>query len=285
MSSMGIFTGKKVLILEGGGFKTSFTGGVLDAFRSADYEPFNSFIGVSGGSIAISYFLSNKYGFFYQCMRMLCQDERFIKYRKAFSDGLMNLDFFNEIAKNEFPFDFDTACDKLIDKDYFIVLTDSELGTTHYLQPTRDNWIDMTIAASTVPMLTKGKHKVNGVHYSDGGISDPIPIRWAVENGATDIVLIRTTHFGFKPGIFRPEYLVSKFLRASEKIIEDVENFQLNIKSSLDYIDTLPEHIKVDQIAPDVPLNTQIFTNSVKSIELDYRTGLECGLNYLQKVK
>lgn len=285
MSSMGIFAGKKVLILEGGGFKTSFTGGVLDAFRSSDYEPFNSFIGVSGGSIAISYFLSNKYGFFYQCMRMLCQDERFIKYRKAFSDGLMNLDFFNEIAKNEFPFDFDTACDKLIDKDYFIVLTDSELGTTHYLQPTRDNWIDMTIAASTVPMLTKGKHKVNGVHYSDGGISDPIPIRWAVENGATDIVLIRTTHFGFKPGIFRPEYLVSKFLRASEKIIEDVENFQLNIKSSLDYIDTLPEHIKVDQIAPDVPLNTQIFTNSVKSIELDYRTGLESGLNYLQKVK
>jgi predicted patatin/cPLA2 family phospholipase len=41
---MGIFTGKKVLILEGGGFKTSFTGGVLDAFRSADYEPFDSFI-------------------------------------------------------------------------------------------------------------------------------------------------------------------------------------------------------------------------------------------------
>ena len=282
---MGIFTGKKVLIIEGGGFKTSFTGGVLDAFRSSDYEPFNSFIGVSGGSIAISYFLSNKYGFFYQCMRMLCQDERFIKYSKAFSDGLMNLDFFNEIAKNEFPFDFDTACKKLIDKDYFIVLTDSELGTTHYLQPTRDNWIDMTIAASTVPMLTKGKHKVNGVHYSDGGISDPIPIKWAVENGATDIVLIRTTHFGFKPGIFRPEYLVSKFLRASEKIIEDVENFQLNIKSSLDYIDTLPEHIKVDQIAPDVPLNTQIFTNSVKSIELDYRTGLESGLNYLQQVK
>ena len=282
---MGIFTGKKVLILEGGGFKTSFTGGVLDAFRSSDYEPFNSFIGVSGGSIAISYFLSNKYGFFYQCMRMLCQDERFIKYSKAFSDGLMNLDFFNEIAKNEFPFDFDTACKKLIDKDYFIVLTDSELGTTHYLQPTRDNWIDMTIAASTVPMLTKGKHKVNGVHYSDGGISDPIPIKWAVENGATDIVLIRTTHFGFKPGIFRPEYLVSKFLRASEKIIEDVESFQLNIKASLDYIETLPEHIKVEQIAPDVPLNTQIFTNSVKSIELDYRTGLESGLNYLQKIK
>ena len=29
-----MFKGKRVLILEGGGFKTSFTAGVLDAFTS-----------------------------------------------------------------------------------------------------------------------------------------------------------------------------------------------------------------------------------------------------------
>lgn len=285
MKTEGRFSNKKVLILEGGGFKTSFTGGVLDAFRSVSHDPFDSYVGVSGGSIAISYFLSNKYGFFYKCMRALCQDERFIKYSKAFSDGLMNLDFFYDIAETEFPFDFDAACKELEKKDYFIVLTNSEDGSTHYLEPNRENWIDMTIAASTVPMLTKGKHKVNGIHYSDGGISDPLPVRWAVENGATDIVLIRTTHFGFKPGIFRPEYLMSKFIRASEKIISDVENFQNNIKVSLDYIESLPDHIKVDQIAPKVPLNTQIFTTSIKNVELDYRSGLEAGLNYIQGMK
>ena len=65
MNEKGVFAGKKVLILEGGGFKTSFTGGVLDAFRSVSFDPFQSYIGVSGGSIAISYFLSNKYGYFY----------------------------------------------------------------------------------------------------------------------------------------------------------------------------------------------------------------------------
>ncbi|MEJ6506310.1 MAG: patatin family protein [Crocinitomicaceae bacterium] len=285
MKTEGRFSNKKVLILEGGCFKTSFTGGVLDAFRSVSHDPFDSYIGVSGGSIAISYFLSNKYGFFYKCMRALCQDERFIKYSKAFSDGLMNLDFFYDIAETEFPFDFDAACKELEKKDYFIVLTNSEDGSTHYLEPNRENWIDMTIAASTVPMLTKGKHKVNGIHYSDGGISDPLPVRWAVENGATDIVLIRTTHFGFKPGIFRPEYLMSKFIRASEKIISDVENFQNNIKVSLDYIESLPDYIKVDQIAPKVPLNTQIFTTSIKNVELDYRAGLEAGLNYIQGMK
>ena len=280
-----LFENKKVLILEGGGFKTSYSAGVMDAFQIQGFNPFDSYIGVSGGSIAISYFLSKKYGYYYQCMRALCQDERFVKYTKAFTDGLMNLDFFYDIAHTEFPFDFDTAVNEMKGKDYFIVLTNSKDGSTEYHQPTRENWVDMTIAASTVPMLTKGKHLVNGVNYSDGGISDPIPIKWAVENGATDIVLIRTTQHHFKPSLLRPEYFASKFIRAHDKIKTDVENFQIKIKDSIDYIDTLPPHIKVDQIAPEVILNSNIFTNSVKNIELDYRTGLEAGLNYIHNLK
>jgi predicted patatin/cPLA2 family phospholipase len=271
--------------LEGGGFKTSFSAGVMDAFQMQSHNPFDSYIGVSGGCIAISYFLSKRYGYFYQCMRTLCQDERFVKYSKAFTDGLMNLDFFYDIAYKEFPFDFETAMRSLKGKEYYIVLTNSSNGATEYHQPTLENWVDMTIAASTVPMLTKGKHVVNGIHYSDGGISDPVPVKWAVENGATDIVLIRTTHHDFKPSRLRPEYFASKFIRANQKIKDDVENFQNKIKESIDYIDALPEHIKVDQIAPKVVLNSNIFTNSVKNIELDYRTGLEAGLNYIHSLK
>ena len=280
-----MFENKKILILEGGGFKTSFSAGVMDAFQMQSHNPFDSYIGVSGGCIAISYFLSKRYGYFYQCMRTLCQDERFVKYSKAFTDGLMNLDFFYDIAYKEFPFDFETAMQSLKGKEYYIVLTNSADGATEYHQPTLENWVDMTIAASTVPMLTKGKHVVNGIHYSDGGISDPVPVKWAVENGATDIVLIRTTHHDFKPSRLRPEYFASKFIRANQKIKDDVENFQNKIKESIDYIDTLPEHIKVDQIAPKVVLNSNIFTNSIKNIELDYRTGLEAGLNYIHSLK
>jgi predicted patatin/cPLA2 family phospholipase len=271
--------------LEGGGFKTSFSAGVMDAFQMQSHNPFDSYIGVSGGCIAISYFLSKRYGYFYKCMRTLCQDERFVKYSKAFTDGLMNLDFFYDIAYKEFPFDFETAMRSLKGKEYYIVLTNSADGATEYHQPTLENWVDMTIAASTVPMLTKGKHVVNGIHYSDGGISDPVPVKWAVENGATDIVLIRTTHHDFKPSRLRPEYFASKFIRANQKIKDDVENFQNKIKESIDYIDALPEHIKVDQIAPKVVLNSNIFTNSVKNIELAYRTGLEAGLNYIHSLK
>jgi hypothetical protein len=280
-----LLTGKKTIILEGGGFKTSFSAGVLDAFRMSNFDQFDAFIGVSGGSIALSYFLSQQFGEYINSMKSLCKDPRFIQYTKAFSDGLMNLDFFTEIAEKEFPFDLQNAVKATQGKDFFIVLTHTDDGATSYLKPREDNWLDMTIAASTVPLLTKGKHIIDGIAYSDGGISDPIPVQWAVENGTTDILLIRTTHLNFKPSYIRPEYFASKFLKAGENIKKHIENYQLKLKSSIDYIETIQDKVKIDQIAPENSLHTNIITNSVNSIILDYRYGLELGLNYVAKQK
>jgi len=280
-----LLSGKKTIILEGGGFKTSFSAGVLDAFRMSNFDQFDAHIGVSGGTLALSYFLSHQYGAYFNSMKSICKDPRFIQYTKAFSDGLMNLDFFTEIAEKEFPFDLQKAVKATQEKDFYFVLTHSDNGATSYLKPREDNWLDMTIAASTLPLLTKGKHLIDGKAYSDGGISDPIPVQWAVENGATDIVLIRTTHLNFKPSYIRPEYFASKLLKADENIKKHIENYQLKLKSSIDYVETIKNKIKINQISPVKALNTNILTNSVNSIILDYRYGLELGLNYVANQK
>ena len=60
---------KKTLIIQGGGFRTAFTAGVLDAFIAADYNPFNSFYVVSGGAIGASYYLSGQYK---KCFEAIC---------------------------------------------------------------------------------------------------------------------------------------------------------------------------------------------------------------------
>jgi len=280
-----LLSGKKTIILEGGGFKTSFSAGVLDAFRMSNFDDFNAYIGVSGGSLALSYFLSEQYGAYFSSMKSICKDPRFIQYSKAFSDGLMNLDFFTEIAEKEFPFDKQKAVLATQEKDFYIVLTHSDNGKSFYLKPREDNWLDMTIAASTVPLLTKGKHLIDGKAFSDGGISDPIPVKWAIENGASEIVLIRTTHLNFKPSYIRPEYYAAKILNTNENIKKHIENYQLKLKESIDYIDSIKNQIKIDQIAPEKSLNTNILTTSVNSIILDYRYGLEAGLNYVASNK
>lgn len=279
------FHGKKTLILEGGGFKTSFSAGVLDAFRATGYDDFDVFIGVSGGSLALSYFLSEQYGSYFESMRKLCRDPRFIKFTKAFSEGFMNLDFFYDIAEKETPFNMEKALQKLENKEFYVVLTNSVDGSTVYRQPTANDWVDVTIAASTVPIITKGKHILDGVPYSDGGISDPIPIRWAYENGADDVTLIRTTQFNFKPSYVRPETFAARLLRSNPAISQHVENFQLKLKESADFAESIQGQINLKQIAPEQALNSNIYTFQVSSLITDYRYGLECGLNFVNQIR
>lgn len=280
-----MFEGKRVLILEGGGFKTSFTAGVLDAFILYGYREFDVIVAVSGGSLAGSYFLSAQFGFYFNSMKAICKDPRFVSFSKAFSEGLMNLDFFYEIAEKEFPFAIESALKSNKSTSFYIVLTHSESGETHYLQPNKLNWVDMTIAASTVPMITKGVHKVDNTPYSDGGITDPIPIKWVMKNNPKEVLLIRTTHHNFKPSFVKPEYFVAKLIRANEQIKKSVENFQTKIKESIDFAEKLHKKGIIEQLTPDKALNTNIFTNSIESIVLDYRHGLEVGINYLHRKK
>jgi sugar/nucleoside kinase (ribokinase family) len=51
---------RKTLIVQGGGFRTGFTAGILDAFLAMDYFPFDRIVCVSGGAIASSYFQNNQ---------------------------------------------------------------------------------------------------------------------------------------------------------------------------------------------------------------------------------
>ena len=57
-----ILKNKKIsLVIEGGGFKSVFSAGVLDAFLINQFNPFDIYIGVSSGAMCLSYYLANQY--------------------------------------------------------------------------------------------------------------------------------------------------------------------------------------------------------------------------------
>ena len=68
------------LIVEGGGFKTGFTSGVLDSFITNKFNPFQTYIGISGGAVAVSYFLSMQYRFCLNAMLILSKNKEFLQY-------------------------------------------------------------------------------------------------------------------------------------------------------------------------------------------------------------
>lgn len=273
------------LIIEGGGFKTAFTAGVIDAFISTGYKPFRTLIGISGGSVAMSYFLSNQYRYCINAMKILSKDKQFADYKRTFrKKGYLNIDYIATVASKKVPFDIEQAFKNSKDKSVIIVATDRDTGVPAYLQPDKDNWIQTIIASSTLPFATKGVHKLNGKKYFDGGWSDPLPVRWAYENGAKKILVLRTKPEDYTDKQSWADYFGSKYFKSKPKLAETFESAHEIYNASLEFMKNPPKGLTISQIAPKRFLDSGTYSYSKKTLMSDYRYGLDKGLNFLNKV-
>ena len=185
--------GKHYLIVEGGGFKTGFTSGILDAFIAGRFDPFDGYIGVSGGSVAVSYYTSKQYRQTLESILYLAKDSNFVKYRRSLGrEGFMDIDTLGRVSTKIIPFDIKKALLHIRQKDFRIVATDRQQGNPVYFKPSADQWIDHVIASCTLPFVTKGKHIIEGKEYFDGGWSDALPVKYAANQGASHITVLRT---------------------------------------------------------------------------------------------
>jgi predicted patatin/cPLA2 family phospholipase len=277
---------KKALVIQGGGFKTAFTSGVLDAFIAQNYNPFDVYVGVSGGANALTYFLNGEYKKCIQSIHVLLEDPKFINYKQLFTSGVfMNVDFFEEIAQEIVPLNMSAIFENHGHKSIGIVATNRNTGKPEYLTPTAENWVSCLIASCAIPFVTKAKHEINGHECMDGSWSDPLPVQWAVEQGATDILVIRTSFADLKEKQSLPNFLGEKYFKNHPGLTTIFSNQHVKFNESIDFILNPPTGIKIQQIAPEQKLKTGGYTNSKVALELDYRYGLEKGLDFLSKLK
>ncbi len=272
------------LLIEGGGFKTAFTAGIVDLFITHKYLPFDYFIGNSGGSVALSYLLSNQFNACIDGLLLLAKDKEFVKMNRVLSnEGYMNIEYLRKISSDIIPLDLDLAAKNTKNKIVEIVATKIKNGNPVYLQPTKKNWLDCLVASSTLPFVTKGKHKVNGTFYMDGGWSDPLPVQRAYENGAKEILLIRTSPINVKIAQSWPDYFGSFYFRDNKALANCFERSHEKYNESIEFIINPPKDLVIKQIAPKRFLKSTTYTYSISTLKKDYRYGLELGLKYLAK--
>lgn len=276
---------KKTLIIQGGGFRTGFSTGVLDAFQTYGYNDFDLYVGVSGGSIALSYFLSEQYKRCFDAMCLLAVDPNFMSLNRLVSStGIMNIDYFHEVADLKIPFDVKKAMERSEGKELAFVLTDRTTGEPHYYHPNKKTWIDAVIASCTLPFVTKGKHSLHGVEYMDGGWSDPLPVEWAYNHGAREIIVIRTSPADLKANQTWSDYFGSLVFRSNENLKACFEGNHLQYNESIDFINNPPKDLVIRQIAPESPLRAGTYSNSVQAITTDYRYGVQAGVEFLREL-
>ena len=184
---------KTGLVLEGGASRGYFTVGALDALIDIGFKA-DLLVGTSAGIANGVSFVSNQRGRGLEIGLKYLNDKRYMGFRHLLNPktrSFYNVPFiFGEIPNKLIPFDkeaFDNSGCKVM-----AALTNLKTGKCEYheVQSEDKEW-KVVVASCALPMLFQPV-EIGGELYMDGGITEPIPFRKALDEGCDKTVVILT---------------------------------------------------------------------------------------------
>lgn len=277
---------KYALVVEGGGMRGIFSAGVLDSFYNLNFDPFHLYLGVSAGSLNLISHLACQYLRNYHVIMFCATSGKFINGWKYFRGGhYVDLDWLGNECLASYPLDQNGALQrlKLTGKKFIIVCTNIETGQANYYYPDEKNIHDILLGSCCLPLFYRNPVFVAGIRIIDGGISDPIPVKKAYAEGATDIVIIRTRAINYRAVDDYFETILGYYMyRNYPQLQKSILNLSNNYNNSVEFIENPPPGVNIYQIAPKTPLCASLTTTDPQLLETDYQLGRELGKNFIQ---
>lgn len=282
----------QILVLAGGSVKGAFQAGVIKALFEKGYQP-DAIYGVSAGSLNAAY-LVNQFG--QQANAHLpisypqaAQDlwdfwELRITHPESLSKpfNLFELGWSALTKKFKGLVDTSPLRDLLQDVLQNRNLSASPVGlkvgavnvldgAMHYVDPSFENFQEYLLASSAVPILMPVV-TINGERrksYLDGGLRDVAPLQKAIQDGATEVVVIACHTEMIEGGDFDSGDLLALVDRVMDIAVNEILNADLRVQR--------PE-VKLKIIRPNQPLSIDIqhFTKMDirRMLEIGYAQGL-----------
>ena len=257
---------KTGLVLEGGAFRTIFSSGVCDAFLDADLPMPDYTVGVSAGiAYGVSY-LSRQNRRNLKLLTTYANDRRYMgmgNFLNPRNRSYFGLKFSYETIPNELlPFDYDMF------EDYpgtvEAVVTNLDTGCADYLPvPRRDEHFLLLQATCAIPMMFPIIY-LDGVPCLDGGCTDAIPWRRALEMGCDRVVVVLTRERSYEKGADRTFPLIRRRFAKYPNFVKAMENRAERYNESREALFALEREGKVVVIAPE---STQGFSRTERNVE------------------
>lgn len=272
------------LVLEGGGMRGLYTAGVLEYFLEQDlYFPYN--IGVSAGAAMAASYLSRQKGRNKKVNLGFIEDKRYISFSNYIKNReIFGMDFiFDEIPNRLVPFDMETFLNN--PEEFIIVTTDCETGETVYYDKT-NHGKDMVLllrASSSLPFVAKSV-EYQGRYLLDGGITDPIPIKKAVEDGYKKNVLIMTKPAGYfkkKPSRLSRLFKYKEHPKINELLAVRYKRYNETLK----YIEEQEKAGNLFVFRPSKTLPVGRMERKKERLEEMYKLGLKDAKDQFDKLK
>lgn len=282
--------GGRALIVEGGGMRGAFTGGVLAAMTAHHpaRENFDLVVGVSSGSCAASYYVTESEQ---STVRMFANLNMW-RYELA---GNKLISYFNPLKGKSF-LNQEYLIDDLFGKKYrmhrerfddqstvpfYIVVTNIHTLKPEYIRATSQNILTLLKAATSLPIATKGKRRFLDSFYTDGAVLDPVPVQAVIDAGYTDITVVLTN-----PRHHRSRAIGKWLSRLSfptnsrlAKLLNREHHIRYN--RAYDIINHPPKGVKIHIIDPEVQPPAKLVTRSEKHLNTTVDMGLEAGMRYI----
>lgn len=187
---------KTCLIDVGGGLRGVYGTGVQDKCMDLGIV-FDSAIGVSAGAGNITSYLSGQRGRNYRFYFSYSFRPEYMSMGNFLRKGsYFDLDYVYgdlPMSTGENPIDFYAMKAHPACREFYIVASEAVSGKVRYFTGDDLGFDDFEVikASCAIPGICKPV-EIDGVRYFDGALSDPVPVRKALEMGCDKIVLILT---------------------------------------------------------------------------------------------
>lgn len=265
------------LVVEGGGMKCAYNAGILDVFLDHQIT-FDYCIGVSGGAGNVASFMAGQRGRNIRFFTEHIHSPQYFGVKSLLKTGnLFGLQYiYGELTNStgKDPLNFPAIMKN--PAEYEVAATNAVTGEAEYFgkEDMKQDDYRPIMASSAIPAACRPV-EINGVPYYDGGISDAIPVRRALEKGCDRIVVILSKQRDYvrKPQGMR--FLYSTLCRKYPKIIEDIDRRHITYRENLQEVFDLEKEGKAFVFAPSEHVKVGTYSMDEKTERILYDLGVK----------
>ena len=210
------------LVLEGGAMRGMYTAGVIDAFLDNGVHV-DGIVGVSAGACFGCNLFSGQRGRVLRYNTRFMGDPRNVSLWSLITTGdLINRRFAYYVIPTQYDV-FDEEAFEASGGEYWVVVTNVETGKPEYIRMhnlLRD--IEAMRASASMPFVSR-MVEYEGKRYLDGGISDSIPVRAAMELGYDKLIVVLTRPADYVKGPMN-DRLVRAYYRKYPNLVDTLVN-------------------------------------------------------------
>ena len=268
------------LVLEGGGLRGVFTCGVLDCFMDHGIRfPFT--VGVSAGACNGLSYMSGQRGRARISNIDLMDRHHYIGFKYLLTQGCI-MDFkllFEDFPEKIIPYNYDAY---FSNPDRFVMVTTNCLtGRAEYLEEksSSERVMDIVRASSSLPFVSKITY-VDGIPMLDGGIVDSIPIRYALEQGCKNLVVVLTRNKGYRKKDSKMR-LAKAFYKKYPNLLTALSQRNTVYNKTMDLIEKLEEEGQITVIRPLNPVQVGRMEKDTTKLAALYEEGYRIAQKFI----